>query len=143
MGELLTLQAAGLSGAISPGGPIDAAVTTALAELASRIVLVATPERRAAPDFAVTLLRLAATGRRIEVVALTRLAAAAAGEVGDAGRVPLFAYFVAAATRLADGGRRPDAERLLSRYLTAIPSPSSRALYASELARAGFVPAVS
>ena len=142
MGELLTLQAAGLAGVISAGVPLDEPTIVSLAELARRIVLVATPERRAAPDFAATLLRLAATGRRIEVVALARLLAAAAGESSDAGRVPLFAYFLAAATRLADGGRRADAERLLSRYLAAVPSPSSRALYAAELTRAGFVPAV-
>ena len=127
--EMLELQASGKAGmrsVVSPGVPLQTpGMAKAIATITGRVVVVVTPERRAERGFAAAMFSFVAEGLRVDLSPRT--------PDGLAKPRPLSAYLRALAATLDERQQ----SLLLSAYLRAVPSPSSRLLYQADFRAAG------
>jgi hypothetical protein len=121
-GTALRLQAAGNGAAIAAPGPLTPETAAALGEIARRVIIAAAP----GTDLLPAIELLAGAGLAVAVAPLPE-----SGPVGAS--IPAARYIAARAAAMPPESVRP----MLSRYLAAIPSRSTRELYAADFRAKG------
>jgi hypothetical protein len=125
--DAIRLQVAGVRGAVAPAGVLDLATAQLLASLVPELIL-AVASGTPADEAVETLTLLARAGLR------ARLAAMRPDAIGTP--VPAAAYLARLAAKIEG---RPGRDALLGRWLDALPSPSTRALYEADFRSKGLL----
>lgn len=125
--DAIRLQVAGVRGAVAPAGILDLATAQLVASLVPEVIL-AVASGTPTDEATATLTLLARAGLR------ARLAAMRVDAIGAP--VPAAAYLARLAAKIEG---RPGRDALLGRWLDALPSASTRALYEADFRAKGLL----
>jgi hypothetical protein len=131
MATFIELQASGFTSVIACGGPLDGPSAQALATLAPQVIVVVSSAYKHSAAFFSDLNLLTGAGAHVELISKPG--------AGASLRLSLFEYLATAAAKAGSAGRTTDVRPILDRYLEAVPSRSSRELYAAELRTRGIL----